>query len=143
PLGGHSSVGALARWRVGALARCALRVQYVRLRHDDPAPGHRREQQAGCSRFLQHSTRRGMERPRMKRANAQPATRERASAGTRERGNAIDVLGVRVDDVTYPEALALLLDAIAARTSTVVTTPNPEFVMLARRDASFRRVLNR
>ncbi len=55
----------------------------------------------------------------------------------------MDVLGVRVDDVTYPEALALLLGAIESRTSTVVTTPNPEFVMLARRDATFRSVLNR
>jgi N-acetylglucosaminyldiphosphoundecaprenol N-acetyl-beta-D-mannosaminyltransferase len=79
----------------------------------------------------------------MKRANAQHATRERANAPTRQRANAVDVLGVRVDDVTYPEALGVLLGAIAARTSTVVTTPNPEFVMLARRDATFRRVLNR
>jgi N-acetylglucosaminyldiphosphoundecaprenol N-acetyl-beta-D-mannosaminyltransferase len=55
----------------------------------------------------------------------------------------VDVLGVRVDDVTYAEALALLLEAIASRTPHVVTTPNPEIVMLARRDADFRRVLNR
>jgi N-acetylglucosaminyldiphosphoundecaprenol N-acetyl-beta-D-mannosaminyltransferase len=56
---------------------------------------------------------------------------------------AVDVLGVRVDDVTYPEALGLLLQAIAARSPYVVTTPNPEIVMLARRDADFRAVLNR
>jgi N-acetylglucosaminyldiphosphoundecaprenol N-acetyl-beta-D-mannosaminyltransferase len=52
------------------------------------------------------------------------------------------VLGVRVDDVTYPEALHILLDAIASRTPHVVTTPNPEFVMLARRDRVFRAALN-
>ena len=54
-----------------------------------------------------------------------------------------DVLGVRVDDVTYPEALSRLLQAIGSRTPTVVTTPNPEIVMLAHRDADFRAVLNR
>jgi N-acetylglucosaminyldiphosphoundecaprenol N-acetyl-beta-D-mannosaminyltransferase len=55
----------------------------------------------------------------------------------------VDVLGVRVDDVTYAEALALLLQAIGSRTPHVVTTPNPEIVMLARRDSEFRDVLNR
>jgi N-acetylglucosaminyldiphosphoundecaprenol N-acetyl-beta-D-mannosaminyltransferase len=61
----------------------------------------------------------------------------------RERGRAVDILGVRVDDVTYAEALATLLAAIDARAPHVVTTPNPEFVMLARRDAAFRAALNR
>jgi N-acetylglucosaminyldiphosphoundecaprenol N-acetyl-beta-D-mannosaminyltransferase len=55
----------------------------------------------------------------------------------------VDILGVRVDDVTYAEALGTLRQAIAARVPHVVTTPNPEFVMLARRDAAFRAVLNR
>src|SRR5689334_9890709 len=55
----------------------------------------------------------------------------------------VDVLGVRVDDVTYAEARTLLLGAIDARTPCVVTTPNPEIVMLARRDAEFRSTLNR
>jgi N-acetylglucosaminyldiphosphoundecaprenol N-acetyl-beta-D-mannosaminyltransferase len=56
---------------------------------------------------------------------------------------AVDVLGVRVDDVTYPEAITCLLEAIASRTPKVVTTPNPEIVMLARHDPSFRATLNR
>ncbi|MBV9326580.1 MAG: WecB/TagA/CpsF family glycosyltransferase [Chloroflexi bacterium] len=55
----------------------------------------------------------------------------------------VDVLGVRVDDVTYPEALAILLQAIRTRTPHAVTTPNPEIVMLARRDPEFRATLNR
>ncbi len=55
----------------------------------------------------------------------------------------VDILGVRVDDVTYAEALGTLRQAIASRVPHVVTTPNPEFVMLARRDAAFRAVLNR
>lgn len=56
---------------------------------------------------------------------------------------AVDVLGVRIDDVTYPEAVVLLLQAIATRTPHAVTTPNPEIVMLARGDPDFRSVLNR
>jgi N-acetylglucosaminyldiphosphoundecaprenol N-acetyl-beta-D-mannosaminyltransferase len=55
----------------------------------------------------------------------------------------VDVLGVRVDDVTYAEALDRLRQALAARTPLVVRTPNPEIVMLARADPAFRRVLNR
>jgi N-acetylglucosaminyldiphosphoundecaprenol N-acetyl-beta-D-mannosaminyltransferase len=55
----------------------------------------------------------------------------------------VDILGVRVDDVTYAEAVALLRRAIETRAPHVVTTPNPEFVILARRDAAFREVLNR
>ena len=61
----------------------------------------------------------------------------------RERARGVDILGVRVDDVTYPEALGMLLAAIDTRVPHVVTTPNPEFVMLARRDAAFRSALNR
>jgi N-acetylglucosaminyldiphosphoundecaprenol N-acetyl-beta-D-mannosaminyltransferase len=55
----------------------------------------------------------------------------------------VDVLGVRIDDVTYPEALEVLRQALASRTPLVVTTPNPEFIMAARRDQAFRAVLNR
>jgi N-acetylglucosaminyldiphosphoundecaprenol N-acetyl-beta-D-mannosaminyltransferase len=55
----------------------------------------------------------------------------------------VDVLGVPVHDVTYAEALDILRDAIERRVPHVVTTPNPEFVMLARRDAHFRAALQR
>ncbi len=55
----------------------------------------------------------------------------------------VDVLGVRVDDVTYPETLALLRAAIASGEPTVVTTPNPEFVMAAKQDPGFRAILSR
>ncbi len=50
---------------------------------------------------------------------------------------------MRVDDVTYAEALGILRLAIESRVPHVVTTPNPEFVMLARRDPAFRAVLDR
>jgi N-acetylglucosaminyldiphosphoundecaprenol N-acetyl-beta-D-mannosaminyltransferase len=55
----------------------------------------------------------------------------------------VDVLGVRIDDVTYPESLDLLRQALATRRPLVVTTPNPEIVMAARRDPTFQAVLNR
>lgn len=55
----------------------------------------------------------------------------------------VDVLGVRVDDVTYGEALAFLQEALSERRPSVVTTPNPELVMLARRDRVFRDALGR
>jgi N-acetylglucosaminyldiphosphoundecaprenol N-acetyl-beta-D-mannosaminyltransferase len=57
--------------------------------------------------------------------------------------NSVDILGLRIDDVTYPEALHLLLESIEKREPTIVTTPNPEFVMLARRDPAFRAAVNR
>jgi N-acetylglucosaminyldiphosphoundecaprenol N-acetyl-beta-D-mannosaminyltransferase len=78
-----------------------------------------------------------------------PADKEEPSNAKRETRNAkrgrraVDVLGVRIDDVTYAEALALLRQAIVSREPHVVTTPNPEFVILARRDADFRRTLDR
>jgi N-acetylglucosaminyldiphosphoundecaprenol N-acetyl-beta-D-mannosaminyltransferase len=55
--------------------------------------------------------------------------------------NSLDILGVRVDDVTYAEALALLQEYVAAREPRYVVTPNPEFVMTARRNPAFRAAL--
>ncbi|MDQ3699494.1 MAG: WecB/TagA/CpsF family glycosyltransferase [Chloroflexota bacterium] len=53
------------------------------------------------------------------------------------------MLGVRVDDVTYNEALARCVAFIRSGEKRYVVTPNPEFVVLARHDAAFRDVLNR
>lgn len=55
----------------------------------------------------------------------------------------VDILGVRVDDVTYAEALALVERFVAERGPHAVVTPNPEIVMQARRDPAFRATLNR
>ena len=52
------------------------------------------------------------------------------------------LLGVRVDDVTYEEALAIIEGFIREGTPHQVVTVNPEFVMAARRDEEFRRILN-
>jgi N-acetylglucosaminyldiphosphoundecaprenol N-acetyl-beta-D-mannosaminyltransferase len=61
--------------------------------------------------------------------------------GTVSRVNSLDILGVRVDDVTYAEALALLREYAAGGEPHYVVTPNPEFVMAARRDPAFRAAL--
>lgn len=53
------------------------------------------------------------------------------------------ILGVRVDDVTYEEAVARIEGFIAEGGPHAVVTPNPEFVMLARRDPEFRALLAR
>jgi N-acetylglucosaminyldiphosphoundecaprenol N-acetyl-beta-D-mannosaminyltransferase len=72
-----------------------------------------------------------------------PTPVSNVATGGHSNANSVDILGVRVDDVTYAEALAILGQAVQARVPHVVTTPNPEFVMLARRDAPFRAALNR
>lgn len=53
------------------------------------------------------------------------------------------MLGVRVDDVTLDEAMEICLGAVASRRALPVFTPNAEFVMAARRDPTFRALLNR
>ncbi len=55
--------------------------------------------------------------------------------------DSLDILGVRVDDVTYDEAVALLRAFVAGGEPHYVVTPNPELVMAARRDSAFRGAL--
>lgn len=52
------------------------------------------------------------------------------------------ILGMRVDDVTFPEALELIEGYIRSGGCHRVVTPNPEFAMSAHRDAEFREVVN-
>src|SRR5215208_3927269 len=59
------------------------------------------------------------------------------------RFRSIEILGTRIDDVTYDEALALIEGWIVEGGPHVVTTPNPEIVMRARREPSFRVSLQR
>lgn len=54
----------------------------------------------------------------------------------------VDILGVRVSDVTYDEAVAIIKERIAARQPTPVVTPNTEFVVAAQSDRAFRAVIN-
>ena len=57
----------------------------------------------------------------------------------------IEILGVRVDDVTYDETVGLvdrwIAEGRAGGGPHVITTPNPEFVMAARRSPDFRSLL--
>lgn len=55
----------------------------------------------------------------------------------------VTILGVRVDDVTWDETLARIATFIVSGTPHQVMTPNPEFVMRARQDTSFRTLLDR
>ncbi len=61
---------------------------------------------------------------------------------TERRLRTVEVLGVRVHDVTYKEAIDCILWHIATRVPAIVVTPNTEFVMQAQRDPDFRNVLN-
>lgn len=58
------------------------------------------------------------------------------------RGRSTRILGVRVDDVTYEEALEQVAQSIESRVACQIATVNVEFIMEARRNAAFRRVLN-
>jgi len=55
----------------------------------------------------------------------------------------VEVLGVRVDDVTYDEAATIAEALIDRGGAHQFATVNPEFVMAARRDEEFRAVLAR
>ncbi len=54
----------------------------------------------------------------------------------------MDILGVRVDDVTHDEAVTRCVALVEDPQPRYVVTPNPEFVVLARRDGRFRSILN-
>lgn len=57
------------------------------------------------------------------------------------RAQRIVILGVAVDNITEDQAMAWIADYIAAGRPHHVVTVNPEFVMAARRNPAFRRVL--
>src|SRR5665213_1238003 len=52
------------------------------------------------------------------------------------------ILGVRVDDVTTAEALTTIESLIGDGQPHQITTVNAEFIMQARHDHAFRRVIN-
>ena len=55
----------------------------------------------------------------------------------------VAILDARIDDVTWDETLARIDAFIQSGEPHQVMTPNPEFVMLARRDDAFRALLER
>lgn len=56
--------------------------------------------------------------------------------------SSLHILGVRVDDVTHDETLALIERFISERAPHQVCTVNAEFIMAAQRDEAFRCVIN-
>ena len=56
--------------------------------------------------------------------------------------SSLHVLGVRVDDVTAAEALALIARFLAERAPHQICTVNPEFVMRAQQDEHFCTIIN-
>ncbi|MCL4459933.1 MAG: WecB/TagA/CpsF family glycosyltransferase [Chloroflexi bacterium] len=59
-----------------------------------------------------------------------------------EQMKSIEILGVRIDDITYAEAIAIIGDFIRSGQPHQVVTPNPEFIMAARKDGQFKEILN-
>lgn len=55
----------------------------------------------------------------------------------------VSVLGVRVDDVIWDEALARVDTFLQSGKPHQIMTPNPEFIMLALHDAAFRALLDK
>lgn len=53
-----------------------------------------------------------------------------------------DILGVAIDDLTLDEAVEAGAARMEAEGFHYVVTPNPEFLLAARRDETFRQVLN-
>jgi len=58
------------------------------------------------------------------------------------RSTSISILGVSVHDVTTEETLALIDQFVRDGTPRQICTVNPEFIMMAQRDAEFKRILN-
>lgn len=54
----------------------------------------------------------------------------------------VSIFGVRVDDLTSDELRARLLECVNANAPSLVVTPNPEFLLEARKNEPFRSILN-
>jgi N-acetylglucosaminyldiphosphoundecaprenol N-acetyl-beta-D-mannosaminyltransferase len=54
----------------------------------------------------------------------------------------VNILGIKIDDVTGEEALARIEQFVSDGRPHVVTTVNPEFIVTAQRDAVFAQILN-
>lgn len=54
-----------------------------------------------------------------------------------------EIFGLKIDDISTEELLRCLSNWLQGIRPRVIVTPNPEFLMLARRDVAFRELLNR
>lgn len=56
--------------------------------------------------------------------------------------NTIDILGVRIDSVTFEEAVEIAYGLVRSEGVSALFTPNPEIVMAAYNDEEFMKILN-
>lgn len=54
----------------------------------------------------------------------------------------VDILGVKIDDVTMDEAVEIVLGWLRGNLKHYIITPNPEFIVAAQQDKQFRKILN-
>jgi len=54
----------------------------------------------------------------------------------------MEILGVRIDNIDFPQALEKAKKLIEGKEKHYIVTPNPEFIVLAQKDAEFRKILN-
>lgn len=54
----------------------------------------------------------------------------------------IEILGVKIDDLSLDEAVNLVNSWLIRKGKHFIVTPNPEFLVAAHKDASFKKVLN-
>lgn len=57
--------------------------------------------------------------------------------------SSVNILGVRVDKVTYQQAVENVVEWIKRKDKHYIVTPNIEFIMKAQKDAEFKRILNK
>jgi N-acetylglucosaminyldiphosphoundecaprenol N-acetyl-beta-D-mannosaminyltransferase len=55
----------------------------------------------------------------------------------------MEILGVRIDKITYQEALEVAKKLLVGKGKHYIVTPNPEIIVKATKDAQFRKVLNK
>lgn len=53
-----------------------------------------------------------------------------------------EIMGVKIDDVTMDEAVALVEEWLKKTGKYYIVTPNPEFIVAAQKDQLFRKILN-
>jgi len=56
--------------------------------------------------------------------------------------NSIKILGIRIDNVDFKQAIKTIQGFIQSKKPHQVITVNPEFIMLAQKDAEFKKVLS-
>lgn len=54
----------------------------------------------------------------------------------------VNILGVQFDHVTMNEAVGQVMDALSSRQQMIITTANPEIVMMAKKEPAFMALVN-